>query len=1063
MTNSGTFRGYFAGINVKSIRFRLTVLIVVLSVILLGGASFELYQSFTESEQTNQLELRNNLSNSLNIATGIQAIERGVGSTIIGGNRTLLDEFNDLGLEGDAHTSKVEAFSQEILRGNNAPIDFEKKYILWRESQKKLRESRLLVISGDIKAKAWFENTTNNILMEFDLQNVAFTPNTVSESALYYDTVLRPNIALLAEYAGRERAVLANIISSNVEISSKDLALLESYRSHVNRAVRRVQVIKDDQTTPPKLRQAIVHFENVFLGDYQKLRQKVYRASADNNQRGLRIKAQLQEARAMVHDDLLGINTRLSTLTTNDSLQSLVKGLLNGQSEDTSRAKFVFKGLADLEPKYNQLRYLDDVGDERLRIDYVDGINRIVPDNELQSKADRYYFIESRNLAQGEYYLSRLDLNVDDGKISTPFLPMLRFASPVFVDDKRHGVVVMNFNAGEFLKNFPDGMTMADQDGFYLHHPDDDREWGMMEELGRQDSNLVTDLPNFKEAVKQGTSERILVGGQGFFVLPIYYYEGQPDKYWLLVFQHDHIPYPVDGVEWIEASTNAINTALAVSSIIGEMAVTSIVDKKENALINEGLSLAVLLILVLILFTFFKELFKFVSKTEAINEKLDLLAAGDLSQRINISGKSADNGVSRDDMDEIDFMGANINQMAVNLEVQSDRLHVAKENAENANEAKTKFLSSMSHELRTPLNAIIGFGQMLDFNPDEPLTKDQKSSVDHILGGGRHLLELINQVLELAKIEVGELSISLEAVNPNAIGQECLSLISTQAKVRNLNVSGDLHAAHPIMADYTRIKQVLFNLLSNGVKYNRTGGSLSLVSEDTSQGTVRMSVIDTGEGIPEDQREGLFEPFNRLGKEASDIEGTGIGLTVTKELVEAMGGTVGFESTVGTGSTFWIEFPVSEGTVAIIEDGEADIGNVASDRDELIYATVLYVEDNPANLQLMKKVIKRMGGITLIWAGDAELGIEMSEEHRPDLILMDINLPGMNGIEAKEELAKNVKTKDIPVIAISAAAMKSDIAKGMAAGFKSYLTKPFDIPEVIKSIENELRSLNSGE
>ena len=388
----------------------------------------------------------------------------------------------------------------------------------------------------------------------------------------------------------------------------------------------------------------------------------------------------------------------------------------------------------------------------------------------------------------------------------------------------------------------------------------------------------------------------------------------------------------------------------------------------------------------------------------------------------------------------------------INLEID---LMKAKEDADEANEAKSKFLSSMSHELRTPMNAILGFAQMLEFNPKEPLSETQKGSVDHIMKGGQHLLELINEVLDLAKIEAGKMEMSFDDVSVSPVLDECLALVSTMAEENGIEVSieEDCETMLEIHTDQTRFKQSLLNLMTNAVKYNRENGKVIINCHATPSGMLHIAVSDTGDGIPEDMVDQLFQPFSRLRAENSEIEGTGIGLTITKQLIESMGGHIGVESEIGRGSTFWIELPLSERK--LIEDG-IEGTQEASDGAKLlpsIDGSILYVEDNPANLKLMEMIIEGIEGLTMISTHNAELGIELAKDNNPDMIILDINLPGMDGFAALKKLQSLVKTAEIPVIALSANAMPRDIEKGIKAGFKNYLTKPIKVEEVVNTIK----------
>jgi PAS domain S-box-containing protein len=383
-------------------------------------------------------------------------------------------------------------------------------------------------------------------------------------------------------------------------------------------------------------------------------------------------------------------------------------------------------------------------------------------------------------------------------------------------------------------------------------------------------------------------------------------------------------------------------------------------------------------------------------------------------------------------------------------------LEQARGEAELANRAKSEFLSSMSHELRTPMNAIMGFGQLLSDNPADPLTDKQHGYAQHILKGGHHLLDLIDQVLELSKIEAGQLSISIENVVYDDVIHECIKFVEAQARANqvDLNVVALTFKPPLLRTDRSRLGQVLLNLLSNAIKYNQFGGKVSISTSLVRTDFLRFSVVDTGLGIPKQKQEHIFEPFNRLGREAGDIQGTGIGLTITKQIIDLMGGYIGFESEEDVGSTFWIDIPIASES-----DGNEDITDTSNlvniaPIDMSSEGVILYVEDNPANLRLMEAVIDRFDGMTLKSAINAEIGIGMAREILPDLILMDINLPGMDGIEALSQLRKDEKTKGIPVIAITAAAMPHEKELGVKVGFEAYITKPINVPEVLEAISD---------
>ncbi|MBJ7221735.1 MULTISPECIES: ATP-binding protein [unclassified Brenneria] len=379
-------------------------------------------------------------------------------------------------------------------------------------------------------------------------------------------------------------------------------------------------------------------------------------------------------------------------------------------------------------------------------------------------------------------------------------------------------------------------------------------------------------------------------------------------------------------------------------------------------------------------------------------------------------------------------------------------LKVAKIEAERANRAKSEFLSSMSHELRTPMNAILGFSQILAF--DEQLNDDQLDNVTEILKAGRHLLELINDVLDLAKIESGVVSLSIEAVDLSALMRDCRQLIQPLAADRQITLCLDVPEQLTVSADPVRFKQVLLNLLSNAIKYNNAGGEVRIALE-TRQNGLRIAVVDTGNGIARERMGELFQPFNRLDEERGAIEGSGIGLVITRRLIDAMGGRIGVESVPGKGSRFWVELPLADPRLPPTEARPA----AARPRpfiDGQRRHCILYIDDNPVNLKLVAQILDKLRHIQLVAMHTPEEGIEYAVTHQPDLILLDINLPGMDGYEVLALFKSHVRLRHVPVFAVSANVMPQDIERGMAAGFADYLTKPLDIGRFLASIDAHL-------
>jgi len=383
------------------------------------------------------------------------------------------------------------------------------------------------------------------------------------------------------------------------------------------------------------------------------------------------------------------------------------------------------------------------------------------------------------------------------------------------------------------------------------------------------------------------------------------------------------------------------------------------------------------------------------------------------------------------------------------IEQRTDELETARDTAVKASQAKSEFLSSMSHELRTPLNAILGFAQLMAL--EDAWGDEQKDNLSEIEKAGQHLLTLINEILDLAKIEAGKIELTIQDVSLTQLLTETKVLVQPMAEQSNIKLEFSGDCLGTVSADKTRLKQVLLNLLSNAIKYNNVNGSVYLDCHIKNQEFFVLGVRDTGPGIAEERMAGLFEPFERGSAENTGVEGTGIGLVITRRLIELMGGSIHVDSALGQGSTFWVEVPISTNSHENAKQVSRPIKEIEDNPNER--KMVLYIEDNAANMRLLTQILKKKTDHELLTALTPSLGLDLAMAHQPDLILLDINLPDMDGYEVLKRLKADDRTSSIPVIAVSANAMSTDIEKASQVGFESYITKPVNIPELLSAMK----------
>lgn len=625
--------------------------------------------------------------------------------------------------------------------------------------------------------------------------------------------------------------------------------------------------------------------------------------------------------------------------------------------------------------------------------------------------SDRDYFrraVESRHFAIGNYVIGRISRR-----------PTVALAYPMLDESgKVLGVVLAAIdltwlNSVFSQARLPDGSTMTalDRSGTVLAQYPDPEKW-----VGR--SVLETQVAGAILRLGKGTTEAV----------------------------------GIDGVRRLYAFTSLGEPAGDGGAFLSVGIPTALVYSEADRTLRRNLGMLGLVMLLAVALTWIGGGVLIQRPVRSLARAADRLSSGDLAARSGLPHEEGDLGRLARAFDEM----ADALQARENARKETEKAQMAAA-ADRANRAKSEFLSRMSHELRTPLNSILGFAQLMDTDSPRP---EQRERLGYVLTAGRHLLQLINEVLDIARVESGRLHLSPEPVHIGEALDDALNLVRTLAGERNVRLGGNVPEIGDVYvrADRQRLKQVFLNLLSNAIKYNRDGGAVTATCEQAPGDRLRITVRDTGHGIPEEKMDRLFAPFERIGAERTEIEGTGLGLALSKRLVEAMNGSIGVESKVGRGSSFWVELPLTESPFErLTQVGDKGLAS-ASRQAPVEPRTVLYIEDNLTNFRLIEHIMAGRPWIKLLPAMQGGVGVDLARQHRPDVALVDLHLPDIQGDEVLRRLQADPRTRGIPVIIISADATPGEVERLLAAGASAYLTKPIDTEELLKIIDATRKS-----